>query len=128
MNNVKKPYKTIEETSVWNLAHKLTLDAYKASKSFPTEEQFGLSSQLKRSVSSVPANITEGFYRSTNKELLQFLYIARGSLGETLYHLRLAKDLNYLSQSSYLRLKTQGDEVGKQLNNWISSIKRRSNS
>lgn len=128
MNDIKKPYKTVEETPIWNLAHRVTIDIYLASKSFPREEQFGLTSQLRRSISSVPANITEGFYRSSNKELVQFLFIARGSLGESTYHLRLAKDLGYIDSHVFETLIRQCDEVGRQLNNWISSIKRRTNS
>jgi four helix bundle protein len=125
MNTLKKPYKTIEETPIWNIAHKLTLEVYLASKNFPHEEQFGLTAQLRRSISSVPANITEGFYRSSNRELVQFLFIARGSLGESAYHLRLAKDLKYIDLPTFEVLKEQCNEVGKQLNNWIASIKRR---
>lgn len=125
MNNTKQPYKTIEETPVWCLSHKLTLDIYRVSKILPKEEKFGLISQLTRAFSSVPANMTEGFYRNSNKELLQFLYIARGSLGEGAYHLRLAKDLEYIDSETFEKLKNQCDEIGKQLNNWIASIKRR---
>ncbi len=127
MKDLKKPYKTIEETPIWRIAHRLTLDVYLASKAFPREEQFGLTSQIRRSISSVPANISEGFYRNSNSELVQFLYIARGSLGESAYHLRLAKDLNYIDANTFDVLTAQIDEVGKQLNNWIGSIKRRSN-
>ncbi len=128
MNANKKPYKTIEETPIFNLAHQFVISVYKTTTQFPKSELFGLTSQLRRSVSSVPANITEGFYRSSNKELMQFLFVARGSLGEALYHLRLGRDLQYIYDKQFEGLLIDGNEIGKQLNAWISSIKRRTNS
>lgn len=86
---------------VWKKAHRLTLLVYETTKSFPVNEQFGLISQLKRSASSVPANIIEGQSRQYKKEFIQFLYIAKGSLSETEYHLFLAKDLKYLTEIEY---------------------------
>lgn len=128
MNSLKKPYKTVEETPIFNLAHQFVISVYKATTQFPKSELFGLTSQLRRSASSVPANITEGFYRSSNKELMQFLFVARGSLGEALYHLRLAKDLQYIYDEQFEALVLSGNDIGKQLNAWIGSIKRRTNS
>ena len=86
---------------VWKLAHQLTVEVYKISQIFPKAEQFGLTSQVRRSVSSVPTNIIEGQARQYKKEFIQFLYIAKGSLEETNYHLFLSKDLGYISESEY---------------------------
>jgi four helix bundle protein len=86
---------------VWKLAHQLTLNVYTISKNFPSSEMYGLTSQLRRSASSVPTNIIEGQGRHFEKEYIQFLYIAKGSLEETNYHLLLAKDLNYISKETY---------------------------
>lgn len=89
---------------VWKLAHQLTLDVYKITQGFPRSEQFGLSSQVRRSVSSVPTNIIEGQARQYKKEFKQFLYIAKGSLEETNYHLYLSKDLGYITETNYALL------------------------
>lgn len=115
-------YKTIYEVPVFIKAHSLVLEIYLITSKFPKSEMFGLISQLRRSASSIPANITEGFYRHTRKELLQFLYNARGSLGETVYHLTLSKDLEYITEEQYNKLKLSYDDVGKQLNGWIKSL------
>ena len=98
-------YISYEEVPVWKLAHELTLVIYKVTNKFPKQEIFGLITQIRKSSSSIPANIVEGFYRNTTKELLSYLFNARGSCGETLYHLRLASDLKYLSNREYATLK-----------------------
>jgi four helix bundle protein len=86
---------------VWKLAHQLTVDVYKITGGFPKSEQFGLTSQVRRSVSSVPTNIIEGQARQYKKEFIQFLYIAKGSLEETNYHFYLSKDLGYITKTYY---------------------------
>lgn len=115
--------KSFTELKVWQEGHKLVLDVYRASESFPKSEVFGLTSQLRRSASSVTANITEGFERGTKKELHQFLMIARGSLGETQNHLLLARDLGYLTNDDFQNLAQQAIAVHKLLNAFIRSIK-----
>lgn len=120
---IKKKYNTVEDTPVWQLSHKLTLDVYKLTENFPKTEVYGLTSQIRRSASSVPANITEGFYRNSTKELVQFLYNARGSYGETLYHLRLAKDLRFITETEYDGVMESYNLMGKQLNGWIKSLR-----
>jgi four helix bundle protein len=108
---------------IWKKAHQLTLDVYNTTKNFPTFEQFGLTSQLRRSASSVPANIIEGQSRQYKKEFLQFLYIAKGSLSETEYHLYLSKDLNYLTQTTYNEFAHSITSIKMMLNKLISSLK-----
>jgi four helix bundle protein len=122
-NKVK--YQSYEEVPVWKDTHKLTLSIYKITEKFPAKENFGLTSQIRRSASSIPANIAEGFHRNSTKELLQFLYNARGSYGETLYHLRLAFDLNYVDKKNYTELRNGYIDIGKQLNGWIKSLRSR---
>lgn len=119
----KKTYKSVEEVPVWIKSHSLTLEVYRITSVFPKSEQYGLTSQLRRSSSSIPANITEGFYRNSTRELIQFLYNARGSLGESIYHTRLAKDLKLIEEHTYDGLREGFDEIGKQLNGWIKSLK-----
>lgn len=71
------------------------------------------------------ANITEGFSRNSTKELINFLFNARGSSAETKYHIRLAKDLKYLGKKDFDNLLEGYNEVGKQLNGWISSLRKK---
>src|ERR1700746_256688 len=81
----------------WRLADDLTVAVYERTRSFPREEVYGLTSQLRRAAYSVPANIVEGASRESKKDYLHFLYIARGSLAETQYFIHLARRLGYLS-------------------------------
>ena len=109
---------------VWQLAHELTVQIYKTSGLFPKEELYGIVSQLRRSSSSVGANISEGFSRNTKKEFIQFLYIGKGSLTETINHLLLAKDLGYVNEEEYLSLEERYVALNKQINALILSIKK----
>jgi len=109
---------------VWKLAHQLTLNVYTISKNFPSSEMYGLTSQLRRSASSVPTNIIEGQGRQFEKEYIQFLYIAKGSLDETNYHLFLAKDLNYISKETYDELYEICIRIKMMLFKLIKSLKR----
>lgn len=118
-------YKQVEELPVWSKSYGLTLIVYEMTKKFPANETYALTSQIRRSASSVPANITEGYSRNSTKELLQFLYNARGSNAETIFHLKLSKDLKYLSQENFIILEEGYNEIGKQLNGWISSLKKK---
>jgi four helix bundle protein len=81
----------------WKLADDLTVAIYERTRSFPRDEVYGLTSQLRRASYSVPANIVEGSSRESKKDYLHFLYIARGSLSETQYFIHLAQRLGYLS-------------------------------
>jgi four helix bundle protein len=82
---------------VWSKAHSMTLDIYRATKEFPREELFGITSQMRRAASSIGANIAEGTGRRSDGELTRYLHIARGSAAELEYHLLLARDLDLLS-------------------------------
>ena len=88
----------------WQRAHQLTLRIYKKTKAFPSEERFGLISQLRRAAYSVPSNIVEGSARGTKKEYLRFLYISLASLKEAEYFLLLSHDLGYLNKPDYEEL------------------------
>lgn len=113
------------ELIVWQKAHKLVLAIYKLTEQFPTSEQFGLTSQLRRAAVSVTSNIVEGFERSTNKELRQFLVISRGSLAETQYQLLLARDLGYISTNEFNKLAKDSVEVHKLINGFMKSLQTR---
>lgn len=91
----------------WRLADDLTVAVYERTRSFPKEEVYGLTSQLRRASYSVPANIVEGASRESKKDYLHFLYIARGSLSETQYFIHLAQRLDYLSLQEADALRKQ---------------------
>jgi four helix bundle protein len=109
--------------AVWKLAHQLTLEVYMISKKFPSSELYGLTSQVRRSSSSVPTNIIEGQGRQYKKEFIQFLYIAKGSLEEANYQLFLAKDLSYISNEEYNELNILCTRIKMMLYKLIKSLK-----
>ncbi|MBU6157767.1 MAG: four helix bundle protein [Bacteroidetes bacterium] len=108
---------------VWAVAHELTLLVYDLTKDFPKSEEFGITSQLRRGASSIPANIIEGQARQYKKEFVQFLYVSRGSAEETHYHAFLAKELGYLNESDYEKVDRLCIRVKMMLNKLINSIK-----
>jgi four helix bundle protein len=96
---------------------------YKESKAFPSDEKFGLTSQLRRATASVPANIAEGCGRGTDAELRRFLEIAMGSASEVEYHLLLARDLGYMAQQQYAELEASTSEVKRMLAGFIKKLR-----
>lgn len=117
--------KSFEELDVWRKAHEATLRIYASTQKFPSQERFGLVSQLRRSASSVPANVAEGFGRRSTKDFLRYLEIAGGSLEETRYFLILGKDLGYLNDEDFADLRRRCDEVGRLLGGLCQSLRRR---
>ena len=114
--------KDFQRLKVWSKAHDLTLTLYKETKSFPREELFGLTSQIRRAASSIPANLAEGFGRDSDKELARFIQIAQGSAYELEYHLLLAYELKYLNESAYSSLKSQTIEIQKMLRSFRNKL------
>lgn len=92
---------------VWQEAMELVTDVYAASRTFPADERFGLSSQIRRAAVSVPSNIAEGAARGSRKEFIQFLMIARGSLSELDTQLRIAKNLEFAANIDSLLSATE---------------------
>ena len=113
-----------EDLPIYKDSHKLVLMIYKVTKKFPHDEAYGLTSQIRRSSSSITANIIEGNSRGHKKEFLQFLYLSNGSLEETKYHLILSRDLHYLDQDNYEAIHSQAELVGKQLKGLIKYLKK----
>lgn len=93
--------KDFKKQIIWQRSHTLTLKIYKATKTFPKEELYGLTSQIRRAIVSIPTNIAEGCGRRTNAELANFLNIASGSASEVEYELLLAKELEYITTEQY---------------------------
>lgn len=110
---------SFEDLLVWQKAHQLVLQIYRATKTFPKEELFGIVSQIRRSAVSVPANIAEGFRKRTKADKQRFLTIAHGSLEETRYYLYLSRDLGYCQTADLIKLL---EEVSKLLTLYFRSI------
>ncbi|MEG1590772.1 four helix bundle protein [Chryseobacterium sp.] len=100
---------------VWQSSHKIVLDIYQMTSTFPKEELFGLTSQIRRSIVSIPNNIAEGCGRNSDKEFAQFLNIALGSLSESEYLLFLAKDLEYIIMEDFERINEELNTVKRRL-------------
>ena len=94
-------------------SHDLTLAIYHATRSFPGEERYGLSSQLRRAASSIGGNLAEGIGRMGKPEFARHVSIASGSCQEVAYFLLLSRDLGYLSDDAYQTLSKQADELGR---------------
>jgi four helix bundle protein len=108
---------------VWQRAHELTLGVYQDTKSFPKEEMYGLTGQLRRAAASIGANIAEGCGRRSDAEMKRFLQIARGSANELVYHLLLAKDLSYLSAADFDDLEARVLEVQRTLTSLTARVR-----
>lgn len=114
--------KDFKELKVWEKAHELTLEVYKATQTFPRDELFGLTSQIRRSSASIPANIADGCGRSGDTELARFLQVAMGSASELEYHILLARDLGILKTSACECLTNNVCEVKRMLASFIKKL------
>lgn len=110
-----------ENLRVWQDAHALTLEIYRATSGFPRDERFGLTSQVRRSASSIGANLAEGSSRGSDADFARFVQIAVGSASETVNHLLLARDLGLMPHSDARRLVEWATAVRKQL---VALLKR----
>lgn len=119
---------TYEKLEVWIEARKLVSLIYTTSKKFPKEEQYGLSSQIRRAAVSVPSNIAEGCGRNTTKDKLRFFYFSRGSLFELETQMYVASDLKYITEDDKIGLKNQIELCKKLLNGFINYNKSKINS
>ncbi len=108
---------------VWEKAHQLTLSVYEVTRSFPRDELYGLTSQLRRAAVSVGANIAEGCCRKGDVEFSRFLQIAIGSASELEYHLLLARDLGFLPQADHEQISADAVEVKRMLATLLQKLK-----
>ena len=113
------------DLDVWNFAHEFVLEIYKITKKFPEDEKYGLTDQLRRAASSIPANIAEGNGKQTTRLYIQSLYISKGELNEAGYFLLLSKDLEYLKKEKYYELKTKLNRIEMMLMGLIISLKNK---
>ena len=100
---------------VWKKSHSLTLEIYRITSEIPRSELYGLTSQIRRSASSIPANIAEGCGRHGNAELTRFLHISMGSASELEYHILLARDLKYIAPDDYNDVSNRLIEIKRML-------------
>lgn len=114
---------TYEDLIAWQKAHVLVLAVYKLTQSFPKDELFGLTSQLRRAAVSITSNIVEGFKRHSNTEKIRFYNISEASCEEVHYQLRLAHELSY---SETFHLREQAREISKIIAGLITSIRSKS--
>jgi four helix bundle protein len=115
---VKQPYYTyaFEKLEIWQIAREFKKKIYKLTKQFPKDEIYGLTSQIKRSVGSITANIAEGSARSTDKDRAYFMTISYSSGIETLDHLITAFDQEYISEKEYTALRIEMDKLLNKIN------------
>jgi len=119
---MEQQIKSHRDLIAWQKAMELVVSVYKLSKSFPKEELYGLTSQLRRAAVSIPANIAEGQGRRSKTEFRQFLGNARGSLLELDTHLELALRLEYLNSKEHAAVQEQLREVGRIMNGLMRSL------
>jgi len=117
--------KTYLDLDVWRKAHELALLVFRLTEGFPRSDQFGIVAQVRRSCSSVAANIAEGFGRGTTKEFLRSLQIARGELEETRYFMLLSRDLGKISKEEFSRVSDECDSAGRLINALGRSLRSR---
>jgi four helix bundle protein len=115
--------KRFEDLDCWKDARELVKMVYDFTKKGNFEKDYELKAQIKRSAISVMGNIAEGFHRKSNKEFMRFLDYSRASLAETLSHLYVALDQNYIDDSDLQNVKEQVEIVWKKINNFIRYLK-----
>jgi len=116
--------KDFRSLTVWEKSHQITLSIYKLTHSFPKEEIYGLTSQIRRSSSSISINIAEGCGRGSDADFARFLQISLGSASENEYLILLSYELNYLQKLDYENLLEQIQQIKKMLTSLILKIRK----
>jgi four helix bundle protein len=111
-----------KELKVWEKAHELTLDVYVCTKDFPSEEKFGLVSQLRRAVVSIEANLAEGSKKKSRIDFARFVNISEGSASEVEVLLRISLDVGYLKKESHDKMYNRIDEILRMLHGLRTKI------
>jgi len=109
--------KNFRDLNIWKLGIEIVERVYKATKNFPKDELYGLTSQMRRCAVSIPSNIVEGFARKHNKEYKQFLYIALGSCAELETQIEISLRLRYLTQSDHKELLEKINHITRMIMN-----------
>ena len=119
-----RPHESLE---VWSQSVDFVVDIYKVTESFPREEKFGLTSQIRRAAVSVPANIAEGAARTSNKEFAQFLSNAQGSASESETEHLIASRLEYLDKDKYLKVRASLESIGRMITGLLQHLRSKIN-
>ena len=117
-----------QKLEVWKLADDLAFNVYKATKNFPKEEIYGITSQIRRSALSIPTNLVEGYSRKGDKELSRFVNISLGSLAETKYLLYFSNRLGYIKSKECTHLRSGYDKFGKLLWKFYEAVSKNKSS
>lgn len=117
---MEKPHKKLD---AWKLGIELVIDVYRLTKSFPGDERYSLSSQMRRAAVSVPSNLAEGAARNTKREFVNFLHIAQGSLSELDTHLEVVARLGYASTDKVEEIDARLNRIDKLVTGLIKALK-----
>jgi four helix bundle protein len=115
----KEKSRSFQDLEMWKLAHDWVLQIYKLTESFPKQEMFGLTAQLRRAAVSIPANIAEGYRKKSVADKARFYNISQGSLEECRYCLILARDLNYADTNI---LQSDLDRIGRMIDSYVRAM------
>jgi four helix bundle protein len=124
MNDARAPIESHRDLIVWRKSMDLAVEAYRLTESFPIHERYGLTSQIRRSCSSVPANIAEGYGRESSGAYAQQLRAAQGSLKEFETHVELAHRIGMVNEANLSNVLKSSEEIGKMLRSLIRAIER----
>lgn len=119
-------YSSFEDLEVYKTAIKFTVKVYDLLKKSPLKEDFAMVDQLRRAAISISNNISEGFERETDKELIRFLYFSKGSAGEVRNLFNLMEEIKYFKAEELVDCKNQVIDISKQLANYIKYVRKRS--
>lgn len=111
-----------EKLEVWQNSRKLVIDIYSVTKTFPEEEKFGITNQLRRASASIAANIAEGVSRNSNREKAKFINIAYSTSIEVINFLILSRDLDFMPEEKYTDLRKKTEQITNQLNAFYKSL------
>ncbi|MBI4688366.1 MAG: four helix bundle protein [Nitrospirae bacterium] len=114
-----------KELKVWQKSYQLCLEVYRVTREFPNEERYGLTSQIRRSVLSIPSNIAEGYGRKTTPDYIRLLYMAYGSSCELETQILLSGDLGYIKAKDFKKLQDDIGEVERMLKALIKSLENK---
>ncbi|HAH49778.1 MAG TPA: four helix bundle protein [Balneola sp.] len=115
--------KTFRDLKIWQQSMELVTEIYRATSSFPEEEKYGLTSQLRRSSVSIPSNISEGFGRNSQGDFKRFVNISMGSLFELQTQIEVARNLEFISKEIFENLYDHSREIERMMSSFIRTLK-----
>lgn len=119
-------YSSFEKLRIWQESMILVKEIYKCTSTFPKEERYDLTSQMRRAAISIPSNIAEGSQRTTNKDFANFISIAKGSLAELRTQIHIAEGLEYIAKEKANEVLLRIEDINKMLYSFLQTLKRSS--